>query len=610
VAQAEAQFVFSPTMVEEFHAGFSQIHNESTAAAAADLTGDAFVSGQNIGALLVTGLGTFGGTAARTTPMYFTLSDIPASYSLTKIAGAHKITAGAGFDHILLDEAGDLDRSGYYQFNSLQGFLGAQPSKLSVLAPGSGTLRHWRMQQVSAYVQDDVRVNRHLAFGLGVRYEMATTPSERNGKEATLPDPLTDPTITVGGPLYLNPSKRNFAPRASLVWDPSGRGRTVVRIGAGIFYDLLGTRELIVAGLYMPPFYDRYVISNPLFPNALSAIGAAAGQLAVNVLTYRPKQPYVIQDQLVVEHEFARNIVGQVGYAGSRGVHLEGGITNIDTPQPQFLPNGQLYFPATAPLVNPAFSGIDLRGPLFDSVYTSLNAGLRMTILRSLRVQSKFAWSKSIDNDSIVVMDDFYGNLTTPTLYNLRQNRGPSDYDTPFTFATNFIYDLPRPQSRASNVVFGGWQLDGSWLAQSGNPFDPVVGFDNANLGGSSNATGERPNLVLGQPLITGSVQQYFNPLAFSLPATGTLGNLGRNVLRGPGLAIVNLALDRILWKREKQSFRVRGEVFNVANHPNFQIPSGASLFESTGARLGGVGQITTTTTSSRQIQLSARYSF
>jgi hypothetical protein len=105
-------------------------------------------------------------------------------------------------------------------------------------------------------------------------------------------------------------------------------------------------------------------------------------------------------------------------------------------------------------------------------------------------------------------------------------------------------------------------------------------------------------------------VNEYFNPLAYSLPANGTLGNLGRNVISGPGQVMVNLALDRTFWKREKQSFRLRGEVFNVANHPNFQMPSGISLFDSTGARLGGVGQITTTTTSSRQIQLSARYSF
>jgi len=352
------------------------------------------------------------------------------------------------------------------------------------------------------------------------------------------------------------------------------------------------------------------VISKPVFPDALNAIGATSGQPALSILAYRPNQPYVIQDQLVVEHEFARNLVGQIGYAGSRGLHLMGLVNNIDTPQPQLLPNGQLYFPANGPLVNPAFSAITIRTPSFDSVYHSLNAGLQMTVLKGLRVQSKFTWSKSIDDESIAVLDDFYANEAVPSGYDLRQNRGPSDFNCPFAFASNFIYDLPRTGSRTADLVFGGWQLDGTLQAQSGNPFNPLTGFDSVNLGSSSNAQGERPNLILGQPLITGSVQQYFNPLAYSLPAAGTLGNLGRNVLSGPGLVILNLALDRTFWKRESQSVRLRAEAFNVANHPNFQIPSGTSLFDSTGGRVGGVGQITATTTSSRQIQLSARYSF
>ena len=233
-----------------------------------------------------------------------------------------------------------------------------------------------------------------------------------------------------------------------------------------------------------------------------------------------------------------------------------------------------------------------------------------MTVLRSLRIQGKFTWSKSIDDDTIAVHNDFYANLGVPTMYNFRQNRGPSDFNCPFALAGNFIYDLPRAGSHAADAVIGGWQLSGTFQAQSGNPFNPTVGFDNAHLGGTSSDQGQRPNLVLGQPLIPGGVQQYFNPLAFTLPASGTYGNLGRNVLQGPGLVTLNLAAERTFWQRESRSLRLRAEAFNVANHPNFQVPSGASLFDSTGARLGSTGQITATTTSSRQIQLSARFSF
>jgi Carboxypeptidase regulatory-like domain len=609
LAEISGQFVSSPNMVQEFHAAFSQIRN-GTLASSAGASAPGFIPGDSVGVMAVSGLSEFGGDTARTTPMYFALSDGQVSYSLTRIAGAHQITAGASFDHILLDQDGDLDRAGYYQFTSLKNFLAATPSTLAILAPNSGTLRHWRMQQVSGYAQDEVRLNRHLALSAGVRYEMATTPVERDGKVASLPNPLTDTSITIGGPLYLNPSKHNFAPRASLSWDPKGDGRTVIRLGSGIFYDLLGSRDLLVSGLYMPPFYNRYSISKPIFPDALASLGLASGKYAVVMLPYRPNQPYVIQNQVLVEHEFAPNIVAQIGYAGSRGIHLMGAINNIDTTQPEFLPGGQIYFPANTPLVNPAFSSIGIRTPSFDSVYHSLNLGLQMRLRSNLQVQGKFTWSKSIDDNSTAVHNDFYTGESIPTVYNFGANRGLSDFDCPLTFATNFVYELPHPSPRLANLIFGGWRLEGTLQAQSGNPFNPTVGFNDARSGGSSSDQGQRPNLVLGQPLITGTVQQYFNPLAFSLPAAGTYGNLGRNVLFGPGLVALNLSLDRVLWKRENQTLLLRGEVFNVANHPNFQIPSGTSLYDSTGASLGGVGQITATTTTSRQIQLSARYSF
>ena len=610
IVQGAAQFVPSANTVEELHAAFSEIENGNTASSPADMAANAFVPGQNLGALQVTGLSNFGGNVARNTPNFYSLGDGQITYSITRTAGAHKISAGAAFSRISLDEEGDLDRAGYYQFTSLQNFLAGQASKLNILAPGSGTLRHWHMQQVSGYLQDDIRLSRHVAIGVGLRYEMATTPVERDGKSGSLSDPLSDASVTTGGPLYLNPSKRNFAPRASLAWDPVGDGRTAIRLGAGVFYDLLGTRELLESGLYMPPFFYRYVISKPIFPNALGAIPASAGQPSVQMLDYHPNQPHVFQQQVRIEHEFRRNLTAQLGYAGSRGVHLEGVISSLNTPQPQTLANGQLYFAAGAPLINPAFSAITSRTSGFDSVFHSLNAGFQATLARSLRVQSKFSWTKSLDDNSTAVLTDFYSAETIATMYSLRQNRGPSDFECPFAFAANFVYDLPAAGSRLARQVLGGWQLDGTVEAQSGNPFNPVVGFDNANLGATSSLQGERPNLVLGQPLITGGHQQYFNPLAYSLPASGTMGNLGRNVLPGPGLTMLNVALNRTFWKRERQAVQVRVEAFNIANHVNFQIPSGTSLFDSTGARVGGVGQITATTTSSRQIQLSARYWF
>jgi hypothetical protein len=609
--QTTAQYVQSPTTIHDFRVAFSQIYNsgaESVPASSADLD---FVPGAGMGTIQVVGLTNFGGTLAQTAPRHFNTVDGQTSYSGEKIIGAHSLSFGSSFDRILFGENGDLDRTGYYQFTSLQNFLAAQPNDLTVMSPGSTTLRHWRYDEFSAFVQDEWRITRRLSVGIGVRYETATTPVERNNLVATLPDPLTDSQVTVGGPIWINPSKLNFAPRASIAWDPFGDGRTVVRLGSGIFYDLLGTRELSVVGGFMPPFFERYVISKPSFPNALEAVqGAASPVPTTNSISYRPSQPYVAQYQITIQRDLGHNTVVEAGYSGSRGLHLVGDVKNIDTTVPDFLSNGQIYFAASNGPINPAFSSMTMRETDFDSHYNSLNTDMRAKLARDLHVQAKFAWSHSIDDDSVALHDDSYNNELVPNVFNLGDNTGSSDFDCRFVFAANFTWQLPGVRSRGANAVLGGWALDGLMQAQSGNPFNPIVGFDNAHLLGGTD-DGQRPNYApINGPIITGNINQYFNPLAFTLPPSGYLGNLGRNGFTGPDLVMVTLALERDFLKSEKRVLRIRAEGFNVANHPNFQIPSGIQLFNSSGARLGTAGQITATTTTSRQLQLSARYSF
>jgi Carboxypeptidase regulatory-like domain len=608
--QGTAQYVQSATLIQDFRAAFSQIGNGEIATVPAPVSAQlAFIPGQRIGAIQVTGLANFGGNFARSTPQHYTNTDEQFSYSVTKIAGIHKISAGGSYDRILLNELLDVDRDGYYQFSSLQGFLDGKTKSLSAMTLPSDTLRHWRMNQFSAYAQDDIRLTRRLSAGVGVRYEPASVPVERNGLVASLHNPLADTQIALGGPLYMNPSKLNFAPRASLAWDVRGDGQMVIRAGAGIFYDLLGTRELVISGANMPPFYEKVTVSKAAFPNAVTALQNVTQLVNVEDLAFYPHQPYVAQYQFVIERKLARNATAQIGYAGSRGIHLEGDIGNINTTRPEFLANGQIYFPPNTATLNPAFGQIGYRTPSFDSNYNSLNMGVEAQAFKGMRIQAKFTWSKSIDDDSITTHEDFYTSEKVPTVFDFRANRGRSDFDTPLAFAANFSYDVPSTPWRAANRFLGGWELRGLAQAQSGNPFNPTVGFDDARLEGSSDS-GQRPNLVPGQPLITGNPAQYFNPLAFSLPPAGYYGNLGRNVLTGPGLVIASAALQRIFRRKESQILVLRAEVFNIANHPNFQIPSGTELFDSTGARLGTAGQITTTTTSSRQIQVSARLAF
>ena len=88
-------------------------------------------------------------------------------------------------------------------------------------------------------------------------------------------------------------------------------------------------------------------------------------------------------------------------------------------------------------------------------------------------------------------------------------------------------------------------------------------------------------------PVVTGNPAQWFNPADFTLPAAGTYGNLGRNVIPGPGLVNVDFAIHKVLWHRENKAITWRTEIFNTANHPNFQIPSQLATFNSNGTRIG-----------------------
>jgi hypothetical protein len=312
-----------------------------------------------------------------------------------------------------------------------------------------------------------------------------------------------------------------------------------------------------------------------------------------------------------VEHQLPAGTVVQLGYAGSRGVHLPGRITNINTSIPQTQPDGRLFFPADSNAINPAFGQIGMRYTRFDSIFHGMHAGLQARWRSKLRIQAKFTWAKSIDNCSSAIYNDFQSPDRVPTMFNYRQNRGPSDFDMHRAFAANYSYQLPQIRRSAATHILGGWELHGLVQIQSGPPFNPIVGFDQARLRGGASDLGQRPDFFpsASEPII-GDPQKWFDPLAFSLPAAGFYGNLGRNTLPGPGLSMFTTALHKVVWRTERHAVRLRFEFFNLANHPNFRMPSALALFDSSGRRVGSAGRITETATTSRQIQLALRYSF
>jgi ABC-type nitrate/sulfonate/bicarbonate transport system permease component len=613
-AHNELQFQESPSMIHTFRAGFSRIVNGETAQDLPRIpAGLNVVPGQTIGDISVTGLTEVGGTEYRQRPREYADNDYQLGHQMTYARGRHTILAGGSFDRIQANERADQDAVGLYRFNSVAQLLTGQPSQFDYMAAGSDTVRGWRSMLFTGFVQDTWRVSANWQVMAGVRYEAVSVPTEVNGKIATIPNPLQDKTVTVGGPLYQNPSKRNFAPRASTAWDVGGKGKTVFRAGAGIFFDLPSSRDLLISGVRMPPFYLRPLVSNPVFPNAVAALNAAgsgSALLAMDSLTYSPQQPYVLQFQASWQHQLSPHTVASVTYAGSRGIHLTGYIGNIDTPVPSFTAGGTAYFAPGAPKLNPAFGRIGMRTTQFDSYSHSLQGSVQRRMAHGFRLEGSYTFSKSIDDASSPIFDDFLTTDLVP-VFRLRDNRGRSDFDVRHDATLNASWSAPRLHGGPVARFLAAWELHGLMRLQSGFPFNPFTGFDRTGLGDSTDG-GQRPDLIAAPDakIILGNPQHWFDPNAFALQPAGYFGNLGRNTFTGPGLFDLDLATHKTLWAGERLRVTLRVEAFNVTNHSNFQVPSGLAVFNSSGQRVSSAGQITATATNSRQMQMALRLDF
>lgn len=605
--------VHSPRTLSTWRAAFSRVDNfeNSSTSVPSELS---FVAGQPMGSITVNGLSNMGGFQARARPRRFILESYQFAGSVVRSSGGSSLRLGGGYDRVRFNQRSDLSAVGSYTFDSLALLLQARPRIAEVMQPGSDTVRGWRYHQFFGYLQQDFRLADRVGMSLGVRYEAVSTPTEVNGKIAVLRDFRNDPRTTLGGPLWRNPSRDNFAPRASLAWDFLGDGKTVLRAGAGAFFDLLGSRELTIAGVRTPPFFNRILVfGRPRFPAILDAAAGRNPSSSMDGVDYDLSQPYVVRWQANLERELAPGTVIRAGYSGARGIHLMGQLISANSPIPEIQPDGRLHFPQGSPYVNPAFSRIGLRRSQFNSFFHGLTLSLQSRFGSRLSLRGKYTWSRSIDETSNHTFNDFVASDQVPTAWNYRANRGPSDFDQNHVFGASFSYVLWKGGKAPVGRVLGGWEVHGLAQALAGTPFAPRVGFDRARLRPGFGDVGQRPDLVQGRTsgdIVLGDPARYFDATAFSLPAAGYLGDLGRGTLRGPGILTVDLALHKTLLAGERRELKLRLESFNLTNHPNFQVPSGRALFTRSGGRIGSAGRITSTSTSSRQLQVALRLEF
>ena len=564
-----------------------------------------FVPGNPFGSISITGGPMIG--PMRFGPNVNILNLFEGNDDLTLTLGRHTIAFGVDEKQIIFPQESAQSQNGFYQFNSVALFLAGTAASVEVALPGSNPQRKWRQHMDAAYITDTWRATDALSITGGIRYERTSVPNEVNGLQATVRNVLTDTADTIGT-MYTNPTNLNFAPRLGFAYSPDKRANTSVRGAFGVYFDPLWTDFYLNAGSRQPPFFTvGGVKGTPItFPNtAINSSDFSLGR--VDVVQYNPASPYVMQWNLSVQQQLAKRAVLTIAYDANRGVHDQR-IVDENQAIPQIV-NGRKFFPVNSVVRNPNFTAIRYKETEGLSSVHALQTTLSYQLSSLVQLRSTYIWGKSLDTSSLVSAQGSENDLPQDP-DSLRAEKGLSNYDLRNYSSNSLTANLPNLGGPA--WIGKGWALNGIALFSSGAPFSALISFDNARARIGTGPSQERPDLVPGRssnPILGGPVQ-YFDPTAFALPTPGFFGNLGRNTMIGPGLVSIDGAVNKTFAFGDRAHLQLRGEVFNIPNRPNFDIPSQRNVFTTGGARVGSAGVITSTLTSSRQIQLGARFEF
>jgi len=539
--------------------------------------------------------------------------------------GNHSFKFGTLVNRLFQDNTHGNQYFGTITGGNLSRFLNGDPQTLQAQGPDIYNNRQYRWWTYGFYMQDDFRATPNLTLNLGFRYEFHTTYRAPNGIESSLRD-INDDHFTVG-PLFKNPTLTNFSPRLGFAWDVKGNGMTAVRGGFALLYDLdahgstLGNMPSA-----QPPFSRQVRVSSPArasggngqFTLPFVTWGTSA---AVRTPEWEIQSPHLLQYSLTVDRQLPLGMGLSLGFNGSRGLNLAKSVEGnplvplLGDPRGAGQPGGY-YWEAPLRRLNPVWATIQYHTGSSNSWYNSLQAVVRKPIGRGLQFQGSYVWSKALDESQSQDRTDQGGDYF-PWLR--LHDRGLAVFHFAHTLRANSIYRIPLlPFNGVADKVLNGWWVSGILSMQTGNPFDVGLTGDRSRCDCS-----DRPNVFADRSndnIILGGPDRYFDPSAFFLQPVGTLGNMGRHALIGPGMANLDFSIAKdtsVGFLGEAGKLEFRADIFNIFNRSNFRNPDrdiGSNVFEGTGARaaevLDAAGRIDKTSTTSRQIQLALRLIF
>jgi outer membrane receptor protein involved in Fe transport len=548
----------------------------------------------------------------------------------TKIKGNHTIKIGGQYQDAYTKSRRDRAHSAlyfYYLGNyadtpayGVTGNLVGESGRVAALnelllgvASGAArsfgvTDRHIFQKSVGLYVQDSWKVRPNFTLEAGVRWDVSGALGERDhlGSNFLPGNPKADADGFVSlsqQPLY-NVDKNNFGPRVGFAWDVSKNGKTVVRAGYSLNYDLANFGSLAAPQTYFnmwsgtrSGFFTQFsqgifAVSENITPSDNAAMftgNSLCGDFicmapGVNIYgqSVTPSPPYnVVQVvsnfqtpmnhafNVTIEHELNYKTAFSIAYVGTKGRDLINfrdlnacPVSTLDcdiTRQP---------FGAQFPNYNHI---LQLNNDGYSN-YNSLQLAYKLREVHGFTGQVNYTWSRAFDTGSANRGGTFLSDYQNP--YNVSKGYAPSDFDTPWNINFTAVYDVPKIHG-LPKVIGEGWSLNSLFRAQDGRPFSVYLRGDPSNQG-----LRETYADYTGAPLdyhfhVSNSQQNFFNTSAFAAPADGTIGNAGRNSIRQPGIAQLDVGIFKKFKIGERYSVKFKWDVFNVLNHAMFAYETG-----------------------------------
>jgi hypothetical protein len=555
------------------------------------------------------------------------------------------------------------------QVQGLLGFVDSQSESQFFNFKGvrsADDLRGFRQREWGVFIQDTWKVKPNLTLTYGLRWEYYGVPFEVNNSLSNLfvdasgfaPFTFTQVGPGTGHTLYDN-SFKNFEPRIGIAWDPFKTGKTSVRAGYGIFHDRV-FGNLVGNARGNPPFQQSFsalpftqttdlvtpttVPSSPVVNN-IDPVTFTGGEIFADLFDPHFKTPYSQNWNLGIQRQLTNSLTVEINYVGVKGNRLFR-VVDANPPQPNLVSQlltycgdpsnafgcatntltfatlwlgaeiGALPFNAVN---NNAFEfpfgtpGSALNKSIGNSTYHGLQLNIQQRLSHGFQIQGAYTYSHSITdvNDPLVPAA---GNRSFPrNSFNLRAERGNSDFDIRQRGVINFIYEPNMGRGRGHwnegfvGRVLEGWSLSGITALQSGHPFDLFGNRDSNHTGLSARLT------IIGNPSQpAGTDKTFTGPLrsAFKKTPYDQQANVGKNAFYGPNSVNFDAALIKDTGITERVKLQLRFEFFNLFNHTQFGQPDNAFVDVNTFGQSSSTITRPDGTTSARQIQIAGKIVF